>query len=217
MPIPGAMGSAIGINFQPTGDGKAAITGDFVALAAEVNPLIKALRDNGIEVTAIHNHMLDEEPRVFFVHFWANGDAVTLAKRLRAGLNAVHVAPNARGRSMKGAMMHAAWPASVFAFCLGGLCFRPSRSPRAGLALERTISLGKVAGRIDHLAVDLARKRLFVSELGDNSVAVVDIQSGRVIRQIKAFVSRRGSAIRPRPASSRFPTPRWQRAPVQGG
>ena len=94
MPIPGAMGSAIGINFQPTGDGKAAITGDFAALAAEVNPLIKALRDNGIEVTAIHNLMLDEEPRVFFVHFWANGDAVTLAKGLRAGLNAVHVAPN---------------------------------------------------------------------------------------------------------------------------
>ena len=93
MTIPGAMGSAIGINFQPTGDGKAAITGDFVALADEVNPLIKALRDNGIEVTAIHNHMLDDEPRAFFIHFWADSDAVTLAKGLRAGLDAVHVAP----------------------------------------------------------------------------------------------------------------------------
>jgi biotin operon repressor len=93
MAIPGAMGTAIAINFQPTGDGKAAITGDFVALASEVNPLIKALRDNGIEVTAIHNHMLDDEPRAFFVHFWANDDAVKLAKGLRAGLDAVHVAP----------------------------------------------------------------------------------------------------------------------------
>jgi hypothetical protein len=92
MAIPGAMGSAIAINFQPTGEGKAAITGDFVALAGEVNPLIKALRDNGIEVTAIHNHMLDDEPRAFFVHFWANDDAVKLAKGLRAGLDAVHVA-----------------------------------------------------------------------------------------------------------------------------
>jgi hypothetical protein len=91
--IPGAMGTAIAINFQPTGDGKAAITGDFVALAGEVNPLIKALRDNGIEVTAIHNHMLDDEPRAFFIHFWANDDAVKLANGLRAGLDAVHVAP----------------------------------------------------------------------------------------------------------------------------
>jgi biotin operon repressor len=94
MAIPGAMGTAIAINFQPTGAGKAAITGDFVALAAEVNPLIKALRDSGIEVTAIHNHMLDDEPRAFFVHFWANDDAVKLAKGLRAALDAVHVAPN---------------------------------------------------------------------------------------------------------------------------
>ena len=93
MAIPGAMGTAIAINFQPTGDGKAAITGDFVALSSEVNPLIKALRENGIEVTAIHNHMLDDEPRAFFIHFWANDDAMKLAKGLRAGLDAVHVAP----------------------------------------------------------------------------------------------------------------------------
>ncbi len=92
MAIPGAMGTAIGINFQPTGGGKAAITGDFVALSNEVNPLITALRDNGIEVTAIHNHMIGEEPRAFFIHFWANDDAVKLAKGLRAALDAVHVA-----------------------------------------------------------------------------------------------------------------------------
>jgi hypothetical protein len=92
MAVPGAMGTAIAINFQPTGGGKAAITGDFVALSNEVNPLITALRDNGIEVTAIHNHMIGEEPRAFFIHFWANDDAGKLAKGLRAALDAVHVA-----------------------------------------------------------------------------------------------------------------------------
>jgi biotin operon repressor len=75
MAVPPAMGSAIAINFQPTGGGKAAITGDFVLTAKEVNPVAKALRDNGIEVTAIHSHMLDEQPRLFFMHFWANDDA----------------------------------------------------------------------------------------------------------------------------------------------
>ena len=76
----------------PIGTFSLAGPGDFVALANEVNPLVKALRDNGIEVTPIHNHMLDDEPRAFFVHFWANDDAVKLAKGLRAGLDAVHVA-----------------------------------------------------------------------------------------------------------------------------
>ena len=92
MAIPAAMGGAIVINFEPTGDGKAAITGDFIALAGEVVPLLKALRSNGIEVTAVHNHMLDDEPRAFFIHFWANDEAVKLAKGLRAALDAVHVA-----------------------------------------------------------------------------------------------------------------------------
>jgi hypothetical protein len=91
MAIPPAMGTAIAINFQPTGGGKAAITGDFVALASELNPLITALRDNGIEVTAIHNHMVGEEPRTFFVHFWANDDALKLANGLGAALKTVNV------------------------------------------------------------------------------------------------------------------------------
>ena len=85
--IPPSMGVATGINFQPTGGGKAAITGDFVLLANEVNPVIRALRDHGIEVTAVHSHMLDEMPRLFFMHFWANDDAVTLAKGVRAALD----------------------------------------------------------------------------------------------------------------------------------
>jgi Domain of Unknown Function (DUF1259) len=87
MSIPGSMGLATALNFQPTGGGKVAITGDFVLLGSEVNPVIKALRQNGIQVTAIHSHMLQEEPRLFFMHFWANDDAVKLAKGLRAALD----------------------------------------------------------------------------------------------------------------------------------
>ena len=83
----GPMGVATGINFQPTGGGKAAITGDFVLTNEEVNPVINALRSNGIEVTALHSHMLDEQPRLFFMHFWANDDAIKLAKGLRAALD----------------------------------------------------------------------------------------------------------------------------------
>jgi hypothetical protein len=83
----GPTGVATAIGFQPTGGGKAAITGDFVLIGEEVNPVIKALRANGIEVTAIHSHMLDEQPRLIFMHFWANDDAVKLAKGLRAALD----------------------------------------------------------------------------------------------------------------------------------
>ena len=92
MEVPVAMGSAEAINFQPTGGGKAAITGDFVLTAGEVNPVLRTLRENGIEVTAIHNHMLDDQPRLFFMHFWANDDAAKLAKGLRAALDKVNVA-----------------------------------------------------------------------------------------------------------------------------
>ena len=85
--VPPSMGVGTAINFQPTGAGKAAITGDFVLLGNEVNPVMKALRDNGIEVTALHSHMLMEAPRLFFMHFWANDDALKLAKGLRAALD----------------------------------------------------------------------------------------------------------------------------------
>lgn len=91
MTVPVAMGSAEAINFQPTGNGKAAITGDFVLTAAEVNPVLRILRQNGIEVTALHNHMLNDVPRLFFMHFWANDDAQALAKALRAALDKINV------------------------------------------------------------------------------------------------------------------------------
>ncbi|UPK33165.1 DUF1259 domain-containing protein [Bradyrhizobium sp. 186] len=83
----GPLGVATAINFQPTGGGKAAITGDFVMTSGEVNPVIKALRSHGIGVTALHSHMLDEQPRLFFMHFWANNDAIKLATGLRAALD----------------------------------------------------------------------------------------------------------------------------------
>ena len=85
--IPAAAGMATAIHFQPTGEGRAAITGDFVLLADEVNPVIRELRAGGIAVTALHSHMLDEEPRLFFMHFWANDDAVKLATALRRALD----------------------------------------------------------------------------------------------------------------------------------
>ena len=91
MNVPAAMGYGEAINFQPTGNGRAAITGDFVLTASEVNPVIRALRANGIDVTAIHNHMLDDQPRLFFIHYWANGDVQKLAKGLRAALDKIHI------------------------------------------------------------------------------------------------------------------------------
>ena len=92
MEVPVAMGSGEAINFQPLDGGRAAITGDFVLTANEVNPVLRVLRDNGIEVTALHNHMLDEQPRVFFMHFWAVDDAAKLAKALRQALDKVNLA-----------------------------------------------------------------------------------------------------------------------------
>ena len=85
--VPPSMGVATAINFQPTGGGKAAVTGDFVMRATEVNKVIRALQAHGINPTALHSHMLNEEPRLFFMHFWANDDAVALAKGFRAALN----------------------------------------------------------------------------------------------------------------------------------
>jgi hypothetical protein len=85
--VPASMGLGTAINFQPTGAGKAAITGDFVMVASEVNPVIRTLREGGIEVTSLHNHLLTETPRLFFMHFWANDDAMKLARSLRAALD----------------------------------------------------------------------------------------------------------------------------------
>src|SRR5712675_1296735 len=90
--VTGPLGGANAINFQPTGNGRAAITGDFLVTGDEVNPLIRALRANDIEVTAIHSHMLGEQPRLFFIHFWANDDAIKLARGIRAALEKTAIA-----------------------------------------------------------------------------------------------------------------------------
>lgn len=90
MVTPQSMGTATAINFQPTGGGKAAITGDFVLIASEVDRVLRALRANDIEVTALHNHMLNDEPRLFFLHFWANDDAAKLARGLRSALDTMN-------------------------------------------------------------------------------------------------------------------------------
>ena len=85
--LPPGMGLATVLNLQPTEDGQAAINGDFVMTEDEVNPVIRALRENGIEVVALHNHHIGEQPRLFYMHFWANDDAEKLAEGLRAALD----------------------------------------------------------------------------------------------------------------------------------
>jgi len=91
MAVPASMGTGTGINFQPLGGGKAAVTGDFVLLAKEVDPVMRALRSSGIEITALHSHMLDETPRLYFMHFWGVGPGIQLAAGLRAALNRTNV------------------------------------------------------------------------------------------------------------------------------
>jgi hypothetical protein len=91
MAIPPSMGTATAINFEPTGGGKAAVTGDFVLLGSEVKPVLKTLREHGIEVTALHSHMIDDSPHLFFMHFWANDDAGRLAQGLRAAVDLANV------------------------------------------------------------------------------------------------------------------------------
>ena len=93
MPVPPSMGLAIALNLQPTGGGAVVGTGDFVLLQNEVDPVLRALRSAGIDVTALHNHLGQEQPRLFFMHFWANGDAVGVANGLRKALDATAVRP----------------------------------------------------------------------------------------------------------------------------
>jgi len=85
-----AQGIAEAINFQEAGSGKVATTGDFVLTAEEVNPAISALADHDIQITALHSHMLTEEPRLFFMHFWAVGDTESVAQGIKAALSKVH-------------------------------------------------------------------------------------------------------------------------------
>jgi hypothetical protein len=87
MDTPPSMGMGTSINFQPTGNGKAAIAGDFAMTWKEVGPVMKVLQDNGVQALALHNHALNDVPRLFYMHFWANVDAVNLAKTMRSALD----------------------------------------------------------------------------------------------------------------------------------
>jgi len=189
-----------------------------VALAGEVNPLVKALRDNGIEVTAIHNHMLDDDPRAFFIHFWANDDAVKLARgpsrRSRCPFTWLRRAEVMPAREFVAALL------AAFAIILSAAIPARAISPAAGpgLVLEQTLTLGMVEGRIDHLAVDVGRSRLFVAELGDDTVAVVDFTTGKVMHRIGGFHEPQGIGYSA--ASDTLYVSNagdGRRAPVQGG
>lgn len=92
MAVPASMGLGTVINFQPTAGGRAVTTGDFVLTNAEVTPVLRALRESGIEVTALHNHLGQEKPRLFFMHFWGNGEALSLARGLKRALDGTNVA-----------------------------------------------------------------------------------------------------------------------------
>jgi len=84
--LPPSMGMATAINFQSAGSGKVAATGDFVMLADEVNRVARQLRQHNIAITALHNHMLHGSPELYFMHFWGEGDATTVASGLKAAL-----------------------------------------------------------------------------------------------------------------------------------
>jgi hypothetical protein len=84
--LPPSMGMATAVNFQSAGNGKVAATGDFVMLADEVNKVARVLRQNDINITALHNHMLHGTPELYFMHFWVEGDAVKIATGLKAAL-----------------------------------------------------------------------------------------------------------------------------------
>jgi len=91
--LPPGLGSTTSVNFQPLGGGRAALSGDLVMIAGEVQPVLTALRRGGIELVEVHHHNLDDQPRLFFVHYWAVGDAVRLAKAVRKAVDTTNVVP----------------------------------------------------------------------------------------------------------------------------
>jgi hypothetical protein len=86
MEIPDSLDVATSLKFQPLSEENAAVTGDFTLTAGEVGPVTRALNENGMQVTAIHTHMLTESPRLYYLHFWGTGNAYELAKGLRAAI-----------------------------------------------------------------------------------------------------------------------------------
>jgi hypothetical protein len=95
--LPPGLGSTTSVNFQPLGGGRAAVSGDLVMIASEVDPALTALRRGGVELVEVHHHNLTDEPRLFFVHYWAVGDAVSLTKAIRRAVKTTNVVPMAGG------------------------------------------------------------------------------------------------------------------------
>ncbi|HZZ68916.1 MAG TPA: DUF1259 domain-containing protein [Phenylobacterium sp.] len=93
-PIPNPMGVTTGINFQPAGDGKVATTGDFILVANEVEPVVASLVKSGVEVTALHSHMVGEQPHMFFMHFWAVGPTDQVASAMRKAVDLTKSQPS---------------------------------------------------------------------------------------------------------------------------
>jgi hypothetical protein len=91
--LPPGLGATTSANFQPLGGGRAALSGDLVMIAQEVQPVLVALRHGGVELVEMHHHNLADEPRLFFVHYWAVGDAVSLAKAVRRAVDTTNVVP----------------------------------------------------------------------------------------------------------------------------
>jgi len=92
--VAGSMGLTTWAAFSGS-DARASVDGDFIMTAGEVQPVIRALRRGGIHVVALHNHMLDEEPRFFFLHYWGKGPAADLARGLRSALDTQAAGKNA--------------------------------------------------------------------------------------------------------------------------
>lgn len=88
---PATMGTGTAINFQPLGSGRAAVTGDFVLLGTEVDPVMRELNSHKIEITALHSHMIGEQPTIYFMHFWALGPASELANSLRRAVDRTNI------------------------------------------------------------------------------------------------------------------------------
>ena len=145
------------------------------------------MRDHGIEVTAIHNHMLDDQPHLFFMHFWANDDAKKLCRRAEGGARTDQY----RRRAERVGVGDPFGRVPLLARrdrCADG----ESTSDTRG---EDTA--GQVSGRIDHLGIDMKRQRLLVAELGNNSLGVVDLAAGKVLRRIADLSEPQGVAYVP--------------------
>lgn len=91
--LPRGLAATTAINFQPLGGGRAAVSGDFAMTAREVQDALAALRRGGVRIVSLHNHGLDDQPRLFFTHFWAVDDAVRIARAVREAVVLTNVGP----------------------------------------------------------------------------------------------------------------------------